>query len=50
MIFKVAFAKKIHLIKLAETTTLEDLKKSISHAFKLETDKYSMFYVDEDGD
>ena len=32
------------------TITLEDLRKSISQAFKLQADQYSMFYVDEDGD
>ena len=50
MIFKVALDKKNHLIKLGQSGTVEDLKKSISQSFKLPSEGFTMCYVDEEGD
>ena len=50
MIFKAALDKKNHLIKLGQSSTVEDLKKSIAQSFKLPSEGFTMCYVDEEGD
>jgi predicted transposase YdaD len=50
MIFKVLRNKKIHLLKLSQEASFEDLKKAVSQAFKLSPQDFSMCYVDEEGD
>ena len=50
MIFKVVLDKKIHLVKLAQEATVQELKKAVSQAFKLRPEHFTMFYVDEEGD
>ena len=50
MIFKVVLDKKIHLLKLGQQATIEDLKRSISQAYKLQSESFVMFYIDEEGD
>ena len=50
MIFKVVLNKKIHLIKLGEHSTINDLRNSILAAYKLNNDSFAMFYIDDEGD
>ena len=50
MIFKIVFDNKIHLVKLAQEATIEQLRGAIGQAFKLHPRQFCMFYVDEEGD
>jgi translation elongation factor P/translation initiation factor 5A len=50
MIFKVVFDKKIHLLKLSQQASIEDLKRAVAQAYQLQPEAFTLYYIDEEGD
>lgn len=50
MIFKVFLDKKIHLLKLSQNASIQDLKKAVAQAYQLRPQSFSLYYIDEEGD
>jgi len=47
MIFKVVLDKKIHLLKLHQKASIEDLKRSVAQAYQLQPSTFTLCYVDD---
>jgi len=50
MILKVTFAKKTHLINIKDKPNIADLYTAINLIFKSLPSRYTLSYLDEDGD
>jgi len=50
MILKVTFAKKTHLINITDKPNIADLYTAINLIFKSLPSRYTLSYLDEDGD